>query len=277
MTEACLALGLPVIGGNVSLYNESGGTDIDPTPVIGALGLIDRLAARPPGVTLVEGAALVLLDASVGATAGRASPPSLGGSRWAVECRGHRNGTLPALDLAGHRRLVEFVAEVVAEATAGGPSWWPASTTCPGGGLGVALAELAVRSGDRDARWPGWPTTTSCSPRPRPGWWCAPRDRADADLAGGRGRGGLPGARRGRGRPPGGGGPGRRRRGRGHRGLAGPAAGPAGRTGPGHRTDTVRSGRGDQAARRAAVLQLGEDPVGHLEVAPPGAHRAGRA
>ena len=55
MTEACLALDLPVIGGNVSLYNESAGADIDPTPVIGVLGLIDRLAARPPGVTLVEG------------------------------------------------------------------------------------------------------------------------------------------------------------------------------------------------------------------------------
>ena len=41
--------GLPVIGGNVSLYNESYGADIDPTPVIGVLGLIDRLAARPPG------------------------------------------------------------------------------------------------------------------------------------------------------------------------------------------------------------------------------------
>src|SRR5271155_373612 len=50
MTEACLGLGLPVIGGNVSLYNESGGNDIDPTPVIGVLGLVDELAARPPGI-----------------------------------------------------------------------------------------------------------------------------------------------------------------------------------------------------------------------------------
>ena len=74
MSEACLALGLPVIGGNVSLYNESGGMDIDPTPVVGVLGLIDRLTVRPPGVTLVGDASLVLLDASVGATAGRPEP-----------------------------------------------------------------------------------------------------------------------------------------------------------------------------------------------------------
>ena len=140
MTEACLALGLPVIGGNVSLYNESFGIDIDPTPVIGVLGLIDRLAARPPGVTLVDGATLVLLDASVGASAGRRNPPSLAGSRWAVERRGHRNGTLPALDLAGHHRLVEFVTGLVAEGVAGGrldAAWpWTGIHDVSGGGLG---------------------------------------------------------------------------------------------------------------------------------------------
>jgi phosphoribosylformylglycinamidine synthase len=154
MSEACLALGLPVIGGNVSLYNESFGVDIDPTPVIGVLGLIDRLAARPPGVTLVDGAALVLLDASVGASTGHRNPPSLAGSRWAVERRGHRNGTLPALDLTGHRRLVEFVTGLVAEGLAGADP--EASSGDPlvsgvhdvsGGGLGLALAELVVRSG----------------------------------------------------------------------------------------------------------------------------------
>jgi phosphoribosylformylglycinamidine synthase len=154
MREACLALGLPVIGGNVSLYNESDGADIHPTPVIGVLGLIDRLVARPPGVTMAEDATLVLLDASVGATTGRREPPSLAGSRWAVELRGLRNGTLPALDLVGHRRLVEFVAGLVAEVTATSPTGAPPVDPLvaglhdvSGGGLGVALAELAVRSG----------------------------------------------------------------------------------------------------------------------------------
>ncbi len=153
MRDACLALGLPVIGGNVSLYNESFGVDIDPTPVIGVLGLIDRLASRPPGVTLVDGASLVLLDASVGVSAGRRTPPSLAGSRWAVERRGHRNGTLPALDLPGHRRLVEFVGALVAEGLAGDEDGGPGEPVVSGihdvsgGGLGVALAEFVVRSG----------------------------------------------------------------------------------------------------------------------------------
>ncbi|HEX3980917.1 MAG TPA: phosphoribosylformylglycinamidine synthase subunit PurL, partial [Acidimicrobiales bacterium] len=157
MSEACTGLGLPVIGGNVSLYNESAGVDIDPTPVIGVLGLVDRLAARPPGVTLVEDASLILLDASVGVTTDRRSPPSLAGSRWAVEVRGHRHGTLPTLDLGGHGRLVSFVSAIVGEGMADAPSAVDGSRIgaplvsgvhdVSGGGLGVALAEMAVRSG----------------------------------------------------------------------------------------------------------------------------------
>jgi phosphoribosylformylglycinamidine synthase len=147
MTEACLALGLPVIGGNVSLYNESFGVDIDPTPVIGVLGLIERLAVRPPGVTLVDDATLVLLDASVGPTSARRNPPSLAGSRWAVERRGHRNGTLPGLDLGGHRKLLEFVVDLVGTGVAGGDQLVAGIHDVSGGGLGVALAEMSVRSG----------------------------------------------------------------------------------------------------------------------------------
>ncbi len=147
MSEACLALGLPVIGGNVSLYNESFGRDIDPTPVIGALGLIDRLAARPPGITMVDGGTLVLLDASIGRSDSGHHRTSLAGSRWAVELRRHRNGTLPSIDLAGHGRLVDFVAGLVAEGVAGGEGLVQGIHDVSGGGLGVALAELAVRSG----------------------------------------------------------------------------------------------------------------------------------
>ena len=47
-----LALGIPVIGGNVSLYNASAGTDIDPTPVVAVLGVIDASMRRPPGMAL---------------------------------------------------------------------------------------------------------------------------------------------------------------------------------------------------------------------------------
>jgi phosphoribosylformylglycinamidine synthase subunit PurL len=149
MSEACLGLGLPVIGGNVSLYNESYGTDINPTPVIGVLGLIDHLAVRPPGLNLVDDASLVLLDGRVGSSAAD-GPPSLAGSRWAVEVRGHRDGTLPPLDVAAHRRLVEFVTGIVAEGVAGhdeGAALVAGIHDVSGGGLGVALTEMAVRSG----------------------------------------------------------------------------------------------------------------------------------
>lgn len=146
MTDACLALDLPVIGGNVSLYNESGGTDIDPTPVIGVLGLIDTLAARPPGITLVDGASLVLLTGS-GMSSTGTGRPSLAGSRWAVERHGHRHGTLPPLDLAAHARLVALVTDIVAEGVRGGDALVAGVHDVSGGGLGVALAELSVRSG----------------------------------------------------------------------------------------------------------------------------------
>jgi phosphoribosylformylglycinamidine synthase len=104
----------------------------------------------------VEEASLVLLDASVGTAAPHRAPSSLAGSRWAVERRGHRDGTLPGLDLAGHRRLVSFVTDLVAEQVAGGPDDGAAAGgpglvsgihDVSGGGLGVALTEMAVRSG----------------------------------------------------------------------------------------------------------------------------------
>ena len=131
----------------MSLYNESYGVDIDPTPVIGVLGLIDRLTVRPPGVTLVEDASLVLLDASVGTTTPRSGPPSLAGSRWAVELRGHRDGSLPTLDLPGHARLVALVTTLVAEGVGGRPGLVSGLHDVSGGGLGVAVTEMAVRSG----------------------------------------------------------------------------------------------------------------------------------
>ncbi|MGH9153113.1 MAG: phosphoribosylformylglycinamidine synthase subunit PurL, partial [Acidimicrobiales bacterium] len=64
MADACRALGLPVVGGNVSLYNESRGRDIDPTPVVGVVGLIEPLDRRPPGAVLVDAGRLLLLGAT---------------------------------------------------------------------------------------------------------------------------------------------------------------------------------------------------------------------
>ncbi|HET9690330.1 MAG TPA: phosphoribosylformylglycinamidine synthase subunit PurL, partial [Acidimicrobiales bacterium] len=129
MAEACTALAIPVVGGNVSLYNESRGRDIDPTPVVGTLGLVQHLERRPPLPHLHDGGR-VLLVAVRGATS------SLGGSRWAAEVRGHRGGVLPGLDLAAHGRLVAAVAALAGSGLADGLH------DVSDGGLGVALAEM---------------------------------------------------------------------------------------------------------------------------------------
>jgi phosphoribosylformylglycinamidine synthase len=129
MAEACRVFGIPVVGGNVSLYNESRGQDIDPTPVVGMLGLIDRLDRRPPGVRLVDGATLVALGPET---------RSLSGSRWAWE-RGHHAGPPPALDLETHAAVADLVRSLVVDGLLAG-------VHDTADGLGVALGEMAVRS-----------------------------------------------------------------------------------------------------------------------------------
>ncbi len=135
MSEACRAFGLPVIGGNVSLYNESRGVDIDPTPVIGLLGMVDSLVRPPPGVGLAEGDTLVLLGDDLGGPA-----PSLAGSAvaWAS---GQRGGELADLDAPAHTRVADFVRQLVVDGDLHGVH------DASSGGVGVALAELSVRSG----------------------------------------------------------------------------------------------------------------------------------
>ncbi len=136
MAEACRALGLPVVGGNVSLYNETAGVDIDPTPVIGMLGVVDRLERRPPGVGLVDGHRLLLLGPDGPAPAA----PTLAGSAWAW-AEGRTGGTLPSLELAAHTRVADVVRALVAADEPSGVH------DVSSGGLGLALAEMAVCSG----------------------------------------------------------------------------------------------------------------------------------
>jgi phosphoribosylformylglycinamidine synthase len=132
MAEACRELGLPVVGGNVSLYNESRGRDIDPTPVIGMVGVVERVDARPPGVRVVDGGRVLLL--------GGLDPTELAGSAWA-HARGHRGGRLPVLDYERHRAVLELVRELVAGGLLEGVH------DVSDGGIAVALAEMAVRGG----------------------------------------------------------------------------------------------------------------------------------
>src|SRR5262245_1419233 len=128
MGEACRALGLPVVGGNVSLYNESRGRDIDPTPVVAAVGMIDKLMQPPPGLGLVAGARVFVVGDE---------PSTLSGSRWAW-ARGHRAGSPPALDLARHRAACRLVRELVIDGLV------LAVHDTADGGLGPALAGMAV-------------------------------------------------------------------------------------------------------------------------------------
>lgn len=131
MAEACRVLGIPVVGGNVSLYNESLAGNIDPTPVVGLLGIIDVLSTRPPGVGLIDGDHLILIGET---------QPELAGSRWA-HMKGHRGGRLPNLDLSVHSEITDLVRRLIRGQLVRGIH------DIAEGGLGVALAEMAVRSG----------------------------------------------------------------------------------------------------------------------------------
>jgi phosphoribosylformylglycinamidine synthase subunit PurL len=132
MSEACEALGIPVIGGNVSFYNESRGSDIDPTPVAGVIGIIDELNDMPPVPRTTEREHLVVL----GSTAAE-----LGGSEWAAIVHGLDGGLPPVADLDGAVRLHAFVRDLVVERTVSGVH------DCADGGLAVTLAEMAFGGG----------------------------------------------------------------------------------------------------------------------------------
>jgi phosphoribosylformylglycinamidine synthase len=128
MSEACEALGIPVIGGNVSFYNASQGTDIHPTPVVGVLGLIDGLRDVPPGIRLDAGESIVVLGET---------RPELGGSEWAAIVHGLAGGMPPVADLDVAARLHALVAELVSEREVVGVH------DVSDGGLAVALCEMA--------------------------------------------------------------------------------------------------------------------------------------
>ncbi len=136
MSEACEALGIPVIGGNVSFYNASNDVDIDPTPVVGVTGLIDELRGRPPVAAVHAGDNIVVIGAV---------RPELGGSEWAAVVH-HLDGGMPPLaDLDTARRTHELVAGLVGERIVSGVH------DVSDGGLAVAVAEMAIngRAGAR--------------------------------------------------------------------------------------------------------------------------------
>jgi len=131
IADACLALGTPVTGGNVSFYNESPTGAVDPTPVVGMVGLLTRADRAVPSHARVPGDVVFVLGET------RAE---LGGSAFWEVCHDFRGGQPPRVDLEVERRLVELL---VTGAERGG-GLFRSAHDCSQGGLGVALAEIAM-------------------------------------------------------------------------------------------------------------------------------------
>jgi phosphoribosylformylglycinamidine synthase len=131
ISVACRALDFPVVSGNVSLYNETQGTAILPTPAIGGLGVIED-AARAVGLGVSAGQSLVL----IGATAGH-----LGQSLWLREIAGREDGPPPAVNLVAERLNGDFVRGAIAAGMI------VACHDVSDGGLLVAVAEMAMEGG----------------------------------------------------------------------------------------------------------------------------------
>jgi phosphoribosylformylglycinamidine synthase len=132
MSEACRALDYPIVSGNVSLYNETNGSGILPTPAIGGVGLLED-AGKSVGLALKRAGETLLL---IGETKGH-----LGCSLYLREIAGREEGAPPPVDLAAERRNGDFVRSRIAAGDV---------TAChdvSDGGLLVAVAEMAMAGG----------------------------------------------------------------------------------------------------------------------------------
>ncbi|KQP53242.1 MULTISPECIES: phosphoribosylformylglycinamidine synthase subunit PurL [unclassified Methylobacterium] len=130
--EACLALDFPVVSGNVSLYNETNGVGILPTPTIGGVGLLDDVTKHATISLKRDGDMLVL----VGATEGW-----LGQSVYLSVVSGREDGAPPPVDLAVERRNGDFVRSLIVSGLV------DTVHDLSDGGLAVALAEMAIAGG----------------------------------------------------------------------------------------------------------------------------------
>lgn len=129
MAEACRALDFPVVSGNVSLYNETNGSAIPPTPTVGAVGLIADYARRADFSSMKSGDALILVGETVG---------ELGASMYLRECLGREEGAPPPVDLAIERRNGDFVRNLIQSGQVS------VAHDLSDGGLIAALAEMTL-------------------------------------------------------------------------------------------------------------------------------------
>ncbi len=132
LADACLELGTPVTGGNVSFYNQTGDVAIHPTPVIGVLGVIADVERRTPMAWKKDGELIYLLGIT---------RDELAGSEWAHAIHKHLGGLPPVLDLSAERTLAEIL---VAGSQDG---FFSAAHDVSDGGIAQTLVEMAMRSG----------------------------------------------------------------------------------------------------------------------------------
>jgi len=130
--EACIALDYPVVSGNVSLYNETNGQGILPTPTIGGVGVIKDVSKAIGMGFVAEGEAIVL----IGETAGH-----MGCTQYLAEIEGRKEGSAPHVDLTAERKNGDFVRGQILDGAIS------ACHDLSDGGLGVGLAEMAIKSG----------------------------------------------------------------------------------------------------------------------------------
>jgi phosphoribosylformylglycinamidine synthase subunit PurL len=130
--EACEALGIPITGGNVSLYNETDGKAIHPTPIIGVVGLIERADRALSRVFAGADLDIVLLGTNAG---------ELGASEFVKALRGLTRGAPPALDLPRERALQRLLVDAAAAGLL------QSAHDCSDGGFAIALAECTFDSG----------------------------------------------------------------------------------------------------------------------------------
>ena len=130
--EACRALDFPIVSGNVSLYNESAGRGILPTPSIGGVGIIADVAASASIAFSRAGDAILLIGETHG---------WLGQSLYLREICGREEGAPPPVDLAAERRNGDFVRGLIEERQVG------VVHDVSDGGLAIALAEMALAGG----------------------------------------------------------------------------------------------------------------------------------
>jgi phosphoribosylformylglycinamidine synthase len=133
--DACRALDFPIVSGNVSLYNETNGRGILPTPTIGGVGLIDDWSRMTRIAFAAEDQAILLVGA----------PPAwgshLGQSIYLRDIHGRADGPPPPVDLAHEKRAGDLVRSLIRDGVA------TAVHDLSDGGLAVALAEMAMASG----------------------------------------------------------------------------------------------------------------------------------